>query len=70
MFTRSLFQTDDMYKRGRILARAAAMVDDGVIKTTKTTVLNGLSVEVLKEAHAIFEKSTTIGKIVVNFDHR
>jgi len=70
MFTRALFQTDGMYKQGRILARATAMVDDGVIKTTETTVLNDLSVEVLKEAHAIIEKSTIIGKIVGIFDHR
>ena len=68
MFTRSLFQTEDMYKQGQTLARAAAMVDDGIIQTTDTTVLNGLSAETLKEAHAIIEIAATIGKIVVKFE--
>jgi NADPH:quinone reductase len=68
MFTRSMFQTADMYKQGQILARVAALVDDGTIKTTETTVLNGLSAATLKEAHATIEKAATIGKIVIKFD--
>ncbi len=68
MFTRSLFQTADMYKQGQILARIASLVDDGTVKTTETTVLSGLSAETLKEAHAIIEKAATIGKIVVKFE--
>ncbi len=67
MFTRSLFQTADMYKQGQILARMASLVDDGIIKTTQTKVLNGLSAATLKEAHAIIEKATMIGKLVVKF---
>ncbi len=67
MFTRALFQTEDMYKQGRILDRAAAMVDDGIIETTETIILNGLSAETLKQAHAMIEKAATIGKIVVDY---
>ena len=67
MFTRSLFQTADMYKQGQILARMASLVDDGTVRTTETKVLNGLSAETLKEAHAIIEKAAMIGKMVIKF---
>ena len=67
MFTRALFQTSDMYKQGQILARAAALVDDGIIQTTETIVLQGLSADTLKEAHETIERATTIGKIVVKY---
>ncbi|NKB54666.1 MAG: zinc-binding alcohol dehydrogenase family protein [Rhizobiaceae bacterium] len=67
MFTRSLFQTPDMYKQGQILARMASLVDDGIISTTETTVLKGLSAATLKQAHETIEQAATIGKIVVKF---
>ncbi|MEP1209840.1 MAG: zinc-binding alcohol dehydrogenase family protein [Rhizobiaceae bacterium] len=67
MFTRSLFQTADMYRQGQILARMASLVDDGTIATTETTVLEGLSAQTLKHAHQTIEKAATIGKIVVKF---
>ena len=67
MFTRSLFQTSDMYKQGQILARIASLVDDGTLRTTQTKVLKGLSAETLKEAHSIIEKAAMIGKLVVKY---
>ncbi len=67
MFTRSLFQTPDMHKQGRILARMARLVDDGIIKTTETKVLHGLSAGTLKEAHRLIETGAMIGKLVVRF---
>jgi NADPH2:quinone reductase len=67
MFTRTLFQTSDMYKQGQILARMASLVDDGTVRTTQSRVLNGLSAKTLKEAHAIIEKGTMIGKLVIKF---
>jgi NADPH2:quinone reductase len=67
MFTRTLFQTSDMYKQGQILARMASLVDDGTVRTTETKVLNGLSAETMKEAHTIIEKAAMIGKLVVKF---
>ncbi len=67
MFTRSMFQTSDMHKQGRILARMASLVDDGTVKTTETKVLSGLSADTLKEAHSSIEKAATIGKMVVKF---
>jgi NADPH2:quinone reductase len=67
MFTRSLFQTPDISKQGQILARMASLVDDGIVQTTETRVLNGLSAETLKEAHRIIETGAMIGKLVVKF---
>jgi zinc-binding alcohol dehydrogenase family protein len=67
MFTRSLFKTSDMVEQGKILARVAAMIDDGQLVTTETQVLNGLSADVVKQAHRIIETGTMIGKLVIKF---
>ena len=67
MFTRSMFETDDMAQQGEILSRMARMVDDGVITTTETKTLNGLSAETLKEAHRIIETGSMIGKLTVAY---
>ena len=67
MFTRSLFGTPDMQRQSEILARMARLVDDGVISTIETRVLNGLSSATLKQAHGIIEKAAMIGKLVVRY---
>ena len=45
----------------------ARLVDDGIITTTETKTLNGLSAETLKSAHKTIESGSMIGKIVVQF---
>ena len=67
MFTRSMFGTEDMARQGQILARMANLVDDGVVRTTETKTLHGLSANTLKEAHRIIETGSMIGKLVVEF---
>ncbi|MGI9401915.1 MAG: zinc-binding alcohol dehydrogenase family protein [Rhizobiaceae bacterium] len=67
MFTRSIFGTNDLNEQGAILTRMARLVDDGIIATTETKTLNGLSAETLKSAHKTIESGSTIGKIVVQF---
>ncbi|WP_412553214.1 zinc-binding alcohol dehydrogenase family protein [Shimia sp. MIT1388] len=67
MFTRSMFGTADMAKQGAILARMAQLVDDGIVQTTETKALNGLSAATLKQAHRLIESTTTIGKLVVAY---
>jgi len=67
MFTRSLFQTPDMFRQGQILARMASLVDDGIVQTTETQVLNGLSADTLKKAHKIIETGAMVGKLVVKY---
>lgn len=65
MFTRSLFQTDDMAEQGRILARLATMVDSGLVQSTLTETLQGLSASTFLEAHRHLEGGGMVGKLVV-----
>lgn len=67
MFTRSMFGTPDMERQGQILARMARLVDDGIVSTTETRVLDGLAAATMKEAHRLIETGATIGKIVVKY---
>lgn len=67
MFTRSLFGTPDMSEQGQILARMARLVDDGIVRTTETKTLHGLSATTLKSAHKIIETGQMIGKLVVAY---
>lgn len=65
VFTRPLFQTDDMVVQHRILNEVADLIDAGVLRTTATQNIGPLSVENLKEAHRLIEGGKTIGKIVL-----
>ncbi|WP_394241051.1 zinc-binding alcohol dehydrogenase family protein [Vibrio astriarenae] len=67
MFTRSLFNTDDIQRQQDILFQAANLIDSGRIKSTLTTTLNGFSVDTLKEAHQRIESSASIGKTAVKY---
>ncbi len=65
MYTRSMFQTDDMHKQGELLAQVANMVDAGQIKTTLGQTLGTINVANLLQAHAQIETGHTVGKIVL-----
>jgi zinc-binding alcohol dehydrogenase family protein len=65
MFTRSLFQTDDMAKQGEILRTVAQLVDGAVMQTTLTEELSGLSAATFITAHKRLEEGRMIGKLVV-----
>jgi len=67
MFTRSTYQTDDMIEQHHILNRVADLLDEGVLQTTVTQTLQGLTADTLKQAHAQLESGTTIGKLVISF---
>ncbi len=67
MYTRSMFQTHDMAVQHEILNRVAELLDDGTLKTTLTTTLQGLSANTLKQAHELQESGKTIGKTVIAF---
>ncbi|MEN2488220.1 zinc-binding alcohol dehydrogenase family protein [Flavobacterium sp. B11] len=67
MYTRSMFQTEDMVEQHNILNIVADLLDDGILKTTLNTTLNGLSAENLKKAHELLESGRTIGKIAIKF---
>ncbi|MCD7035492.1 zinc-binding alcohol dehydrogenase family protein [Metabacillus sp. GX 13764] len=65
MFTRSLFETDDMIKQREILSNLAQMLDEGTIRGTATETLSPINAEKLKEAHRKLESGKTIGKITL-----
>lgn len=67
MYTRSMFTTDDIDKQHHILNNMADLLDDGSLKTTLTTTLEGFTVENLKQAHEMQESGKTIGKTVILF---
>jgi len=65
MFTRSVFQTEDMIAQHHILNKLADLLDNGTIQSTLKTTLNGLTVSNFKEAHKLLESGSTIGKIAI-----
>ena len=65
MFTRSLYKTEDMIEQHRLLERVAALVDDGVLKTTLGEHFGTINAANLKRAHAVIESGKAKGKIVL-----
>lgn len=67
MFTRSMFQTDDLSEQHNILNKVAGLLDNGTLTSTLNTTIDGFTVANLKEAHQLLESGKTIGKVVINF---
>ncbi|WP_034925205.1 zinc-binding alcohol dehydrogenase family protein [Gillisia sp. CAL575] len=67
MYTRSMFTTEDIERQHEILNHVADLLDNGTLKSTLTTTLNGFTVENLKEAHRLQESGKSIGKTVILF---
>lgn len=67
MYTRSMYTTNDMAQQHHILNEIGRLLEEGVLKTTLTTVLKGFTVGNLKKAHLMQENGKTIGKTVLEF---
>ena len=67
MYTRSMFNTDDIDRQHEILNEISRLIDSGTLKSTLTTTLEGFTVENLKKAHKMQESGKTIGKTVIKF---
>ena len=65
MFTRSMYETEDMIEQHKLLNRVAELVDAGTINTTFNKVLEPINASNLKVAHAEIEGRHAIGKIVL-----
>ena len=65
MFTRSLFQTDDMAEQGRILQQVAELASAGSLRTTLQHCLGSIHAAHLQRAHQVMEAGTGIGKLVL-----
>lgn len=66
MFTRSMYQTQNMVKQSELLSEVTELVDAGKIKTTVSQVLSPINAQNLKLAHQQIESGTTKGKIVLH----
>lgn len=65
MFTRPMFETDDMQRQHDILERVAALVDSGVLRTTMGDHYGKIDVANMRRAHARLESGLARGKIVM-----
>ena len=65
MFTRSLFQTEDMLEQHKLLAKTAQLIDEGKIKTTLTETYGTINATNLRRAHQLIESGKARGKIVL-----
>jgi zinc-binding alcohol dehydrogenase family protein len=65
MFTRSMFQTDDMGTQGELLGEVAELIDGGKLRTTLTETITPINAANLRTAHAKSESGRNVGKIAV-----
>ena len=65
MFTRALHQTEDMSEQGQILHQVADLCGQGLVTSTLTQTLHGLTVDNLISAHAEMESGRAIGKVTI-----
>lgn len=66
MYTRSMYQTEDMIAQHHILTQIAKLIDNGTLKTTVNQVMQPINASNLRAAHAQLESGKTIGKIVLS----
>jgi NADPH:quinone reductase len=65
MFTRSMFQTEDMAAQGMLLNEVARMVDCGTLRSTLGENFGAINAANLKRAHALVESGRARGKVVL-----
>jgi NADPH:quinone reductase-like Zn-dependent oxidoreductase len=65
MYTRSMFETDDMIKQHHLLNKVSELVDNGTFQTTLTKTIKPMNAEQLRKAHKELESGKMIGKLVV-----
>lgn len=65
MFTRSMFDTDDITVQRDLLNRVSQMIDAGVLRSTVTERADALNAGTLSEAHKRQESGRVIGKQVL-----
>ncbi|MDO6707222.1 zinc-binding alcohol dehydrogenase family protein [Photobacterium sp. 1_MG-2023] len=66
MFTRAMYQTEDMAAQGKLLDQLGEWVDLDKIQTTLREHLTPINAENLRQAHAIVEQGNMIGKVVLS----
>ncbi|MDP7980627.1 zinc-binding alcohol dehydrogenase family protein [Bacillus multifaciens] len=65
MFTRAMYQTEDMINQHLLLNQVSELLDQKVLKTTLSRTLSPIHAANIRKAHEIIETGSTIGKIVL-----
>jgi zinc-binding alcohol dehydrogenase family protein len=65
MYTRSMFETDDMSAQRKLLSTVAVLLDEGTLVTTRQKTLTGLTPENIQAMHIKQESGTMMGKQVL-----
>lgn len=65
MFTRAMYETPDMIQQHHLLNAVADLIDSGELRTTMATRLTPINAANLRQAHALLESGSTIGKVVL-----
>lgn len=66
MFTRSLFETEDISEQHNLLNSVSKMIEKGSLKTTSNEIIGKINAENLRKAHIAIETGRTYGKIVLS----
>ncbi|MFP5597635.1 zinc-binding alcohol dehydrogenase family protein [Kluyvera sp. 142486] len=65
MFTRSMFETQDIIAQHKLLTEVATLIDQKIITTTLGEHYGAITAENLRKAHAQLETGRAVGKIVL-----
>lgn len=65
MFTRSMYQTEDMAEQGKLLNELSQLIEDGVIISTCNDVIKPINALNLRNVHQRLEQGKAIGKIAL-----
>jgi len=65
MFTRSMYQTEDMAEQSNLLGELSQLIEDGVIVSTCNDVVKPINAKNLRDVHQRLEKGRSIGKIAL-----
>jgi zinc-binding alcohol dehydrogenase family protein len=65
MFTRSLYETQDMINQHHLLNRISDLIDQGILKTTVGEHFGAINAANMRRAHALVESGKARGKLVL-----
>lgn len=65
MFTRSMYQTEDMAEQSKLLGELSKLIENGVIVSTCNDVVKPINAKNLRDVHQRLEHGKTIGKIAL-----
>ncbi|MDC9727596.1 MAG: zinc-binding alcohol dehydrogenase family protein [Candidatus Thioglobus sp.] len=66
MFTRAMFQTNDMIEQHKLLNTVAKLIDQGELISPLTQRLSPISVDTITQAHTLIEQGDMLGKLVIS----